>query len=575
MDYYYPNNGGRYNQHQFQSRVEHQQQEQLPHGYVVPHGGGQCSAPLGSYEHQAVVPAHNTRHQHQQQQENYHAEHYWFDTKHCSGSSPMNQFPDLNIISNLKYNQANEAGGDPRPLPPHSQQQPLPATALQPQKRGREEYHGNLLLEDGDSAKKIRKTENDTPSTRISSEAHASKGLKRKATGAKLKTKAKTKIDGEQAMAHLQEQSHWSDEDTKLLLETLLGGDSEFYEGLTGNAKHIFKKVSERILKGRCSPESIKGHYERLRRVFSYILNFESITGNGGGDPDVEVLDEKIENARTAGKDIGNLSGATLKKWYDEGWYKLFNNRLGEHPELVQEEDFRSGTILDTINISSDEGSDGESKDSDTERKTKPKAGQPARKSVLSAGDKKVKPTSQKGVPVPRHKRKASQTGIGSEAAEFFASNVEFLKATADSDIACLKLLEKCELREDKQYNYMVEKGRAEMTLAEHEAKVRHAKEILTTDGMPDKLKAAAHQMLLDYFTIGGQKFWFIIPGGSAIARDINISSVILSVVMIRVRTIKQWNELRYISKVNAHIVQSKKCLDNTAANPSNWENGP
>ncbi|KAG1734243.1 uncharacterized protein EDB91DRAFT_1084146 [Suillus paluster] len=568
MDYYYPNNGGRYNQHQFQSRVEHQQQEQLPHGYVVPHGGGQCSAPLGSYEHQAVVPAHNTRHQHQQQQENYHAEHYWFDTKHqLQQEQPYESIPrpehnqqsgvqvleacgrpQPNDLNQFVYgpSQANEAGGDPRPLPPHSQQQPLPATAPQPQKRGHEEYHGNLLLEDGDSAKKIRKTENDTPSTRISSEAHASKGLKQKATGAKLKTKAKTKIDGEQAMAHLQEQSHWSDKNTKLLLETLLGGDSEFYEGLTGNAKHVFKKVSERIFKGRRSPESIKGRYERLRRVFSYILNFKSITGNGGGDPDVEVLDEKIENAPTAGKDIGNLSGATLKKM---------------HPGLVREEDFRSGTISDTIDISSDEGSDGESKDSDTERKTKPKAGQPAHKSVLSAGDKKVKPTLQKGVPALRHKRKASQTGIGSEAAEFFASNVEFLKATADSDIACLKLLEKCEFRGDKQYNYMVEKGRAEMTLAEREAKVRHAKEILTTDGMPDKLKAAAHQMLLDYFTIG--------------ARDINISSVILSVVMIRVRTIKQWNELRYISKVNAHIVQSKKCLDNTAANPSNWENGP
>jgi hypothetical protein len=161
--------------------------------------------------------------------------------------------------------------------------------------------------------------------------------------------------------------------------------------------------------------------------------------------------------------------------------------------------------ISDTIDISSEEGSDGESKDSDMERKSKPKAGQPARKSVLSAGDKKVKPTMQKGVPAPRHKRKASQTGIGNEAAEFFASNVEFLKATADSDVARLKLLEKRELREDKQYNYMIEKGRAEVTLAESEAKVRNAKEILTMDGMPEEVKAAARQVLLNYFTIAGQ----------------------------------------------------------------------
>lgn len=51
------------------------------------------------------------------------------------------------------------------------------------------------------------------------------------------------------------------------------------------------------------------------------------MTGNGGGDPDVDELDDKIENARTAGKDVGTLSGAMLKKWYVEGWYSLFNER--------------------------------------------------------------------------------------------------------------------------------------------------------------------------------------------------------------------------------------------------------
>ncbi|KAG1720965.1 hypothetical protein EDD22DRAFT_962669 [Suillus occidentalis] len=487
MDYY-PHNGGGYTR----------QQEQPRYGYAMPHGGGQHAAPLASYEHRAVVtavPAHNTQNQHQQQQQHYRAEHYWYNTKHQLQqeqpyeSIPQPQHNQQSRVQLPHIRQVLEACGQPQPNdsnkfvygPTRANEaacdpRPLPATvAPQPQKRGHEEYHGNLL-EDGDSVKKIKKTENDTPLTQTSSETRASKGSKRKATAAKLKTKAKTKIEGEQAMAHLQEQSHWSDEDTKLLLETLLGGDSEFYEGLTGNAKHIFKKVSEHIFKGRRSPESIKGRYERLRRVFSYILTFESITGNGGGDPDVEVLDEKIENARTAGKDIGNLSGATLKKWYDEGWYALFNDRLGEHPGLVREEDFRSGMISDTIDISSEEGSDGESKDSDMERKSKPKAGQPARKSILSAGDKKVKPMMQKGVPAPRHKRKASQTGIGNEAAEFFASNVEFLKATADSDVARLKLLEKRELREDKQYNYMIEKGRAEVTLAESEAKQRLVK---------------------------------------------------------------------------------------------------
>lgn len=84
-------------------------------------------------------------------------------------------------------------------------------------------------------------------------------------------------------------------------------------------------QVASTVFEGRRSPESVRGRYERLRKVFSYILNFESMTGNGGGDPDVDELDDKIENARTAGKDVGTLSGAMLKKWYVEGWYSLFN----------------------------------------------------------------------------------------------------------------------------------------------------------------------------------------------------------------------------------------------------------
>lgn len=129
----------------------------------------------------------------------------------------------------------NKAAGESRFLPVPLQQQP------QTQKQGYEECESNLL-ENADSVEKIKKTENDTPLTHTSK----LKGSKQKATDAKLKTKTKTKmkIDEEQAMAHLQEQSHWLDEDTKLFLETLLGADNKFYKGLTSNAIHIVTKVT-------------------------------------------------------------------------------------------------------------------------------------------------------------------------------------------------------------------------------------------------------------------------------------------------------------------------------------------
>ncbi|KAG2365361.1 hypothetical protein BDR07DRAFT_1374425 [Suillus spraguei] len=107
--------------------------------------------------------------------------------------------------------------------------------------------------------------------------------------------------------AKLEDQGNWSDEDTKLLLETLLGSDGQLYEKLIVNAK------------------------------------------NGGGNPDIDEIDDKIENAWTAGKDVGTLSGVMLKKWYVEGWYSLFNEQLRKHPGLVREEEFCSGIISDAI----------------------------------------------------------------------------------------------------------------------------------------------------------------------------------------------------------------------------------
>ncbi|KAI6012866.1 hypothetical protein PISMIDRAFT_13922 [Pisolithus microcarpus 441] len=63
------------------------------------------------------------------------------------------------------------------------------------------------------------------------------------------------------------------------------------------NATHAFKKVSAQIFGGQQTVESVRGRYEHMRKLFTYILNYESITGNGGGDPDVETLDEQIKNA--------------------------------------------------------------------------------------------------------------------------------------------------------------------------------------------------------------------------------------------------------------------------------------
>ncbi|KAG2126427.1 hypothetical protein BD769DRAFT_1668436 [Suillus cothurnatus] len=115
----------------------------------------------------------------------------------------------------------------------------------------------------------------------------------------------------------------------------------ELHKELGANSRHAYRKVSQQKFSGKRSPESVRSRYEQLQKLFTYILAFESMTGNGKGDPDVKELDEQIKNVRAAGKD---------------GWYELFNNCLGKHPGLVWEHDFHSGTISDTIEISSDKG---------------------------------------------------------------------------------------------------------------------------------------------------------------------------------------------------------------------------
>jgi hypothetical protein len=53
-------------------------------------------------------------------------------------------------------------------------------------------------------------------------------------------------------------------------------------------------------------------------------LQFESFTG-GGGDADEDGYGTRIEAACKGGVHVGNLTAKTLAKWYNLGWYDLFN----------------------------------------------------------------------------------------------------------------------------------------------------------------------------------------------------------------------------------------------------------
>ncbi|KAI6011134.1 hypothetical protein EDC04DRAFT_2610023 [Pisolithus marmoratus] len=299
----------------------------------------------------------------------------------------------------------------------------------------------------------------------------------------------------------------WSNEETWSLLDALLGPDSTVYDLLMTYPKAAFKKVAEKTFDGHRTFESVKGRYERLRKVFTQILTYESFTGNGDGDADTEDFDGRIEKARQAGKAVGDLNGTVLKVWYEKGWYTLFNNRLGNHPGLSHERECHSGQISDAdiVNLESESGVDGGESDPDETSATS--KAPPAKKMKLETAAVSMKSKGKgttvckplTGVPEPRHKKTSSRTGLGSEVAHFLATNVSYLETTAKAENERLELLKKQEDRESQNQEFRRGKEQREVELAEIDAKVRNAREILVMEQMPEDLKMAARNVLMKY----------------------------------------------------------------------------
>lgn len=86
----------------------------------------------------------------------------------------------------------------------------------------------------------------------------------------------------------------------------------------------------------RHSESAVKGQLTRAKKTYTEIVAFEDFTGNGGGDGDLEEvedpdhntsLEKRLARARDAGRPVGKLSIKIIRQWYANGWYELYNNR--------------------------------------------------------------------------------------------------------------------------------------------------------------------------------------------------------------------------------------------------------
>ncbi|KAJ7202482.1 hypothetical protein C8J57DRAFT_1543236 [Mycena rebaudengoi] len=261
---------------------------------------------------------------------------------------------------------------------------------------------------------------------------------------------------------------YWDTNEKTLFFQFLLRqdevGDKRFKQHKK-NPGHVYKRASELIYEGSRTAESIKSMYTRALETFTWMLTFESFTGNGGGDPDSDdptaILKSRLAAARRSGLHVGSLKPATITEWEDNGWRDLFSDRLGASAK-----------------------DNGDGNDSDTDGKLDPVL---LAESCAAASAPVVPKTPAATVSEPKH---TPSSNFRKQTNHSFGNIGEFMK---------MKMLS-----EEKKTHALDEKLKLEREKSELDkakAKVDMARNVFAMPGASDEVKEAANAYLLSVFT--------------------------------------------------------------------------
>ncbi|KAK7684343.1 hypothetical protein QCA50_012667 [Cerrena zonata] len=252
-----------------------------------------------------------------------------------------------------------------------------------------------------------------------------------------------------------------------------------------------FKKLSVHLFDGQRNVQSIKGRFERSRTIFKGLLAFESFTG-GGGDADEEgekSLEERIVYAKSKRSDMGSVTSETYTQWQTTGWYNLFYNRFKNHPNILREFEYHSGSISPRKN-SGDKSNSETNSDSDT-------SDEPSQPPVKSKNIKGLAKLS--GVPEPKHHGRHAKSALSSQASEFFDANAQFLKATQKTNEGQLDLMRCKVAAEELRLDWDKQLQQKKLDVEEVERKIKMAENILANPNVSAFLKEKAEAILQDY----------------------------------------------------------------------------
>ncbi|PFH53093.1 hypothetical protein AMATHDRAFT_138384, partial [Amanita thiersii Skay4041] len=129
---------------------------------------------------------------------------------------------------------------------------------------------------------------------------------------------------------------HWTDEEKSKLFNWLMGqGQDEHWNALRATKNSCLRECSVEVFGSKKTYQALKGCYERNFNLFKQIYAFESFHPHGGSAsiqnlPEADRLREyerRLQAARKAGCDVGNITARTIDHWHRVGWYQLFYRR--------------------------------------------------------------------------------------------------------------------------------------------------------------------------------------------------------------------------------------------------------
>ncbi|KAG6854375.1 hypothetical protein C0991_007366 [Blastosporella zonata] len=136
---------------------------------------------------------------------------------------------------------------------------------------------------------------------------------------------------------------HWTDEEKSKLFNWLMGpGQDEHWNSLRATKNSCLRECANEVFGSKKTYQALKGCYERNFNLFKQIYAYESYHAHAQNLSSYNEADRlreyerRLQTARKAGCDVGNVTARTIDHWHRLGWYDLFYRRWHGDPATTR-----------------------------------------------------------------------------------------------------------------------------------------------------------------------------------------------------------------------------------------------